>query len=231
MPHQKLVDGTGTLTAFTNCPDDEGLAATHITRGEHLRYRCRVGLRALGVRLDVAARVPFDAEFVEHRLQWGNEAHREQHEIGRDLELGARHFAWLAVLPLQPDRLERANLAVLAEKLLSGYRPVAVHALFVRGGRAQYRQPVWPPGIVIQVFRVPQDFDLRHRFRAVAIRGADAVRAGVASANDHHVLAGSPKLVDHRVARDALVLQRQGIPFEMEAIVAAAPDRQGRARR
>ena len=38
--------------------------------------------------------------------------------------------------------------------------------------------------------RLAEQLDLRHRRRALAVRVADAVRAGVAAADHEHVLAG-----------------------------------------
>jgi hypothetical protein len=60
----------------------------------------------------------------------------------------------------------------------------------------------------------------------VAVGGADAVGAGVAAADDHHVLAGGPELRHAGIARHALVLQRQELHREVHAAQLAARDRQ-----
>jgi hypothetical protein len=60
----------------------------------------------------------------------------------------------------------------------------------------------------------------------MAVRGADAVRAGVAAADDDHVPVRGPQVLDVLVARDALVLQRQEFHGEVHAREIAARDRQ-----
>src|SRR3954468_16577567 len=59
------------------------------------------------------------------------------------------------------------------------------------------------------------------------VRGADAVRAGVAAADDHHVLVGRPEVRDLLIAGDALILQRQELHGEMNPAQVAPRDRQG----
>ena len=66
----------------------------------------------------------------------GETTHREQHEIRRQREIGARHFPHLAVLSIEAHRLQRFHLAALfsftADERFGRDRPVALHALFVR---------------------------------------------------------------------------------------------------
>ena len=64
--------------------------------------------------------------------------------------------------------------------------------------------------------------------RALADRGADAVRAGVAAADHHHVLAAGEdrRHVAERLVGDAAVLLRQEVHGEMDAVELAARDRQ-----
>src|SRR5947208_15009585 len=61
-PHEELVDRAGALPAFADRPHDERLTAAHVARGEYFRHRGRIGLRALGIGLGVAARVLVHAE-------------------------------------------------------------------------------------------------------------------------------------------------------------------------
>ena len=60
------------------------------------------------------------------------------------------------------------------------------------------------------------------------LRGADAVGAGVAAADHHHVLAAGEDRLDvvERLVGDAAVLLRQEIHGEMDAVELAAGDRQ-----
>ena len=63
--------------------------------------------------------------------------------------------------------------------------------------------------------------ELRHRCGALAVHGAEAIRAGVAAADDHDVLAGG---VDPRqfVAFAVAVLLRQVIHREVHALELAS---------
>src|SRR5690606_30214586 len=62
------------------------------------------------------------------------------------------------------------------------------------------------------------------RERALAVRGADAVRTGVATADHHHVLALGKDWLDvvELFAGDALVLLAEEIHREMDAVELAA---------
>ncbi len=64
-----------------------------------------------------------------------------------------------------------------------------------------------------------RDLELRHAGRALAVGGAEAIRAGVAAADDHDVLAGGGDelLVGDLVSLAATVLQREVLHREMDA--------------
>src|SRR6185436_17644367 len=86
--HQKGVDATGAAAAFRDRPDDERLAALHITGGEYPGDARHPVL----VTPDVAAVGHAHAELVEHAAALGPEkAHRQQHQIGFELELRVRN--------------------------------------------------------------------------------------------------------------------------------------------
>ena len=72
-------------TPLGDRPDDERLAATGVAGDEHTGHVGHVGVVAGGV----GARVALDAELVEQLALRAEEAHREQHELRRDLPLGA----------------------------------------------------------------------------------------------------------------------------------------------
>ena len=88
-----------------------------------------------------------------------------------------------------------------------------------RGRGAQLQRPVGPgQGLVLALRRLRHDLELGDRGRALAVGGADAVRAGVAAADHHHVLALGGDRPGRRgaglvVAGDALVLLRSGNPW------------------
>src|SRR6266516_4837204 len=225
-PHQELIDRARTLASLPNGPYDERLAAPHVARGEDLRNRSDVAPFTVARRLGVAARVPRDAERIEHFRHRRNESHREKNEVCGQRGLRAAHFARLPVLPLEPDGLQRLHLAILADEFLGGDRPVAIDALLVRGGGAQSRRPIGPNRVQLGIRRHGKQFELRHRFRAVAVRGADAVRARVASADHDDMFVGRPEVLHALVSCDAPVLQRQELHREMHAVELAAGNRQ-----
>src|SRR5689334_3285356 len=140
--HQEFVDSSCALPALAYRPYDQRLAAAGVSCGEYLRNRCPV---VLGIGLDVAASVVFDPELVEHspvdRMQI---SHREQDEVGLDLEFAPRHLAQLAVLPLDPACDQRRHLALVTLERLGLDRPVALAPFLVRRRGAQLHRPVRP---------------------------------------------------------------------------------------
>src|SRR6266581_5720798 len=152
-PHQELIHSARALAAFANRPHDERLAAAHIARCEYPWNRSEVAAFSVGGRLGIAARVFLHAERLQHGRHRRYESHREQHEGRRENRLRSRNLASLAVLPFQANRLERLYLAVLADELLGGDRPVAIHAFFVRGGSAQSRRPEGPNRVQFRIRR------------------------------------------------------------------------------
>ena len=57
------------------------------------------------------------------------------------------------------------------------------------------------------------------------MRCTQAIRARIASADDHHALAGSKNLVGHHIARAEAVLLREKLHGEMDALQLAGPER------
>ncbi|ABA48089.1 hypothetical protein BURPS1710b_3715 [Burkholderia pseudomallei 1710b] len=216
--HQVRVDRARALAAFADRPDDERLAAAHVARGEHLVDRRVVRAIALGARARVAARVLRDAERLEHGRGRLRETHREQHEVGLDLELGIRHFLHLAVDPRDARRDQLLDLAVPAFETFRRHRPVALAAFLVRRRRAQLDRPVRPhERLVLRLGRLRQQLELRDVLRAVAVRRADAIRTRVAAADHDDVLALREQLIGQLVARVHAVLLRQELHREMDA--------------
>ncbi len=149
-----------------------------------------VGLLPFGIRPGVAATILFHLEGIENAGQRTDEAHGEKGEIGGDFELGAGHFAHLAVGPGQANRLDRLEATLLADESLGGDGPVALAAFIVRRRSAHAQRPVGPgQRAVFLLGRTWHQLDLGDAGGAVAIRGADAVGAGIATANDDDMLA------------------------------------------
>ena len=181
----------GRAPALGDRPDDQRLAALHVARGEHPRH-ARHPRRAPP---DVAALGEAHAELLEHPVALGpQEAHGQQGQVAGQGELRAGDLAEdrTAILArnLDPDRLEAADAAPrVAEEALRRDRVDALPALLVRRGDAVDVR-VLGPRVVRRapVGRPRQDLHLVDGARALAVHRAEAVRARVAAAEDHHVL-------------------------------------------
>src|SRR5258708_1625475 len=168
-------------------------------------------LRACRIGLHIATRFFLDGDLLDKSaLGWAEKSHRQQHEVGLDLGSRARPLDQLAFLPFDSDHLEFFYLAVLADKFVGRYRPIAFAPLFVRRRRAHLDRPVRPHQRFVLVLRgLRQQFKLRNRRRSLPIRSADAVGTRIATAYDDYMFAGSPYLVRNLVASHDLVLLRQ----------------------
>ena len=108
-------------------------------------------------------------------------------------------------------------------------RPFALGAFLLRRRGAQLERPVRPGQRLVLVHRrLRHDLELGDRRRALAVRGADTVRAGVAAADHDDMLARR----DDRPARArrafvvagvALVLLGQEVHREMDAVAVRGP--------
>ena len=227
---QVVVDRVGGVAALGDRPDDQALAAGHVAGGEDLldaRPLVRVGL-------DVAHRVELDAELLEHPLALGaDEAHRQQDEVGGVHGLGPGDLDELGAavldLHLDPDGLQALDAAVLAEEAPGVDRVFALAPFLVGGGDAEDVRPL-RPGVVRDagVRGAGDDLELVDAEAALAVDGPQAVGAGVAAADDDHALAlrRDEVGVGDRVAGDPLVLEREEVHREVDAVEVAAGDRQ-----
>src|SRR5450830_1198016 len=223
LAHQEFVHGAGALAAFADGPDHQRLAAADVAGSKNARLVGVIAAVAVRAGAGVAAAVPVDTEGVQHLLHGRHEAHGQQHQVGLHLEFRVRHFLHLAVFPLDAAGHQLLDLAVLAFQALGGDGPVALAAFLVRGRGAQLGRPVRPHHrLVFLLRRHRHQFELRDAGRAVAVRRADAVRAGIPAADNDDVLAGGLDLVLHLVAGVDLVLQRQEVHREMHAFQLAA---------
>ena len=131
----------------------------------------------------------------------------------------------MILLPFDARSDQLLDLSVASFESFRGHGPVARHAFLMRRRRAQFDRPIGPHERLVLLFRrLRQKLELRHRFRVLPIRRADAVGAGVAAADHDHVLAGRPDLIANLVAGDDLVLLRQEFHGEMDAGLVAAGD-------
>ena len=181
----------------------------------------------LGRGLGVAAGVLVDAEAFQDRGHRVHKAHRQQHQVGLVGLLGAGDFDHLAVLELDVHGGQASDLALLAGEFLGRDRELAHAAFLVAGAGAQLHRPVGPDhGLVLLLGRLGHDFELRHALGAVAVAGAHAVAAGVATADHDHMLAVGAQLALELVTGVDLVLLRQELHREMDAVQVATGHRQ-----
>ena len=122
---------------------------------------------------------------------------------------------------------------VVAEEALGVDRVQPLAALLVGAGDPHDHRVGRPRVAVLRpaVRRRRHDLQLGDRGRALAVRGAEAVGAGVTATDDHHVLAGG---VDRRVVELAERLQvavGQVLHGQVDAGQLAARARAGRGRR
>src|SRR3954453_15113824 len=179
------VDDTGALAPLVDRPHDQGLAAAGVARGEDaLRpRRVRAGLR-------VAAPVALHPELLEQRRLGVEEAHGEQDELRRPRGLRTRDRVE-GRLPRVLDPVDLLHATVAPAQLGGGDGEVLLAALLDGVAATQLHGPARPRREVVGARggRLAEQLDLRHRGRALAVGVADAVRAGVAAADDDHVLA------------------------------------------
>src|SRR5213594_129091 len=127
--HQVLVDESCRLAAFANSPDNERLAATHVSGGEDAR---NVG-HLFRVRGDVAALVDNHAQLLEHSLLLrAKKAHREQDKIDVDCEFASRNFTHIAPFEFDANAVKLFNVAVTAGQLCGQDGVFATASFFMR---------------------------------------------------------------------------------------------------
>src|SRR5262249_60429778 len=113
-----------------------------------------------------------------------------------------------------PDDLEGGQTPVaVGDEALGGHRVDALAALLVGRGDAVHVRPLGPGVVGAPPVRwARQDLELVDRRRALAMRGAEAVRPGGATADDDDALAlgAGEVLRGDRVALAPPVLEGQG---------------------
>ena len=196
---EPAVDRRGALAALVDRPHDQRLAAARVAGGEHAGDRRRVASARRRCRAGRGS-TPSCSSSACSRME---EAHREQHEVGRALSsvpgdrrrTAARRSSCAQWICSTPCRLAaRAAWSTIAKSALAALlqRVRACGASSASSGHG-----VRSSGRVRG--RLAEQLELRHRARrprGCALR--DAVRAGVAAADHDHVLARGG---DHRRRR------------------------------
>ena len=167
------------------------------------------------------------------------EAHGQEHELGLDLELAARHRAE-GGFRLGAGDVEGAHgTGVVAGEPGGGDREVLLSATRAAGlvhgvGEPELRRPQRPRGALVGALggRLGQKLELGDRDGALAHRVAHAVGARVAAADDHHALARRGDVVHRRrrdggsqagdLARHPTVARVQVVHGEVDALELAA---------
>src|SRR5262245_568426 len=186
-PHEVGVDAAGRAPPLRDRPHDEGLPALHVARREHAGH----ARHPRPVAPDVAALREADAQLLEEaRPLRSDESHRQEGQVARQAELGPRDFLERrpALLDggLDADDFERGEApALVADEAARRHRVDAVAAFFVGGRHAVDVRPLGPRVVgAAPLGRAGQDLELVDGARAVPVHGAEAVRAGVAPADD-----------------------------------------------
>jgi len=100
------------------------------------------GLVGVGIGLDVASCIKFDAQRFDHALVHRvDEAHREQHEVGIELELGT---AIGLILSSTCTQCSFATLPFAPENFCVRTENFALYALLVARRCAQLEGPIRP---------------------------------------------------------------------------------------
>src|SRR6266508_5314658 len=179
---EPLVDGSRRRAAFGDGPHDQALAPAHVAAHEDAVAR----RRERGVAADIAPLVELDAELLEQTAPVGtDEAHGQQHEITVEVEVGAFDLHEAPVDHLDLVGPQGPQVAVkIADEALGVHREHPLAALLVRGRHAEDERPCRPwVGVGTLVRRARQDLELVDRLGALPPRGAEAVGAGVATAD------------------------------------------------
>src|SRR4051812_106989 len=158
-----------------------------------------------------------------------DEAHRQQHELGRHLALGAGDRLE-ALGPRVVQLLDRA----VAGEVRGDHRVVLLAAadlgrLLHRVAAAALGRPQRPRGLLVGplVGRLGQDLELHDAAGPLADRVAHAVRAGVAAADDHDVLAlGGDRAGRAAVGGHGAVAHVEVVHRVVHAVELAPGDRQ-----
>ena len=223
-----LIDRCRARAPLGDGPNDQRLASPHVAADVH-----PVDVGGVGaVSGDVASGIEVDAEpLCQGSLLRTGESHGEEHQVRPEHLLaaldGLEGHPTVGEGLLDPVGPESGQVAVLAEEFggVDGEDPLA--SLLVCGGDPVEHRPGRPRVGVGPVVGWPgHDFELVDRGRSLPVGGAQAVGAGVATADDHDVPAGC---VDRRMVDVAFleaVPPREVLHGLVDAVEFAAGDRE-----
>ena len=183
-------------------------------------------LAVVPFRGDVAARIELDAELLNHSaFDRSGETQGQENKIGFNHDFGARNR-------LEFGRRTNSNpvkffyvAIVVAHKFGGVEGPIAEAALLVGAFGAQLKGPERPGRARMALLgRHRHDLKLADGRSLLAVASAQTVGAGVAAADDHNALAGGENLAGDFIAGDPLVLLRQELHREVDALEFAARD-------
>src|SRR4051812_23183060 len=141
---------------------------------------------------DVAALVERDAELLEPRtLLRSDEAHRQEHEVGSKLAIGALDLLETTIHHFDFVQQQAAHMAVaVVEEAFGVDAEHPITTLLVGGRHAVHEVPLRPRVVLgATVGWARHDLELRHAGRTLTVNRAEAIGAGVAAADDDHPLA------------------------------------------
>ena len=108
-PHEEPINTGRARTTFGDGPHDEALTSSHVAGDEHARNTRHVRI----IAPHVPALVELDSESIEPATLLGShETEGQEHEIGRDLAIGAVDFHERAVLHLDFMEKQRTHSSV-----------------------------------------------------------------------------------------------------------------------
>ena len=155
------------------------------------------------------------------------ESHGQQDQVGLNLELAVGNLAHLRtpaifrLAPLHAHRVQLLHLAVAAGEGL-GQDTVVPNSAFFMGCRGtQYQRPLGPRVADRAIHRrLRQQLILADQLRPLPVSGAQAIRAGIAAAQDNHPLAlgGQPVSHFHQLTRVETVLLGKIFHGEVNAV-------------
>src|ERR1043165_7120625 len=203
LAHQPAIAFACGTAAFVDRPHHEALPTPHVARGEDVRQtRLILAILCPDIVRAVGQLLYLDAELFEELILRTEKSHRKQHQLRRQHFFGAgyllhRESAIVPPGPFDADGVDFLDVAVfIADKF---FRADEILARVVAEDRSGFLLAVVEfvdlgplrPRIVGSAFhrRFRQNLELRQALAAVAHRGADAVRAGIAATDHNDVLA------------------------------------------
>ena len=183
------------MSAFTNGPNHQGLATTHIPSSKHFAHIGEVSPLVVRGRFGVSAGVFLNAKRVKdagHRI---HKTHGKQDQIGFEGFFATRHLLHFSVFPLNFNGLQTFDLTAFTQKGFGGNRKHPITTLFMAGTCSELQGPIGPgQGAVFFRGGLWHHLELRDRQSAVTVARAHTIAARITATNDDHVFAVGTQL-------------------------------------